>query len=104
MQGSLYLKSVTVLLSETKMKTTSHYFTHYVEIIMRNASCLEPFHNNIGKKKKTTYKHNQYFAISVGKHHQYIQHERWLPPHNEPRKSELKTQIRRYKAVKRATL
>lgn len=71
---------------------------------MHNASRLEPFHNNIGEKKKTTYKHNQYFPISVQKHQQYIQHERWLPSRNEPRKSELKTQIRRYKAAKRAPL
>ena len=69
-----------------------------------NASWPEPFHNNNDKKNKTYYKHNQYFPNSVGKHEQYILPEICLLSRNEQLKSELKTHMRRYKAVRRTTL
>jgi len=40
----------------------------------------------------------------VGKHQQYILPEICLLSRNEPRKSELKTHMRRYKAARRTTL
>ena len=86
------------------MKTISDTLLHCVEIIMHNASRLEHFHNNVGEKKKLSTNTINTFLLACKNTNQYIQHERWLPPRNEPQKSELKPQIGRYKDVKRATL